>query len=54
MLANLSFAAVAVGTGAYGKRLVDPIYIHAALDRAFNAAYIEGRSAVLQVALGSH
>jgi hypothetical protein len=54
MLANLRFAAVAVGIGAYGKRLVDPNYIHAALDHAFNAVHIESRSAVLQVALGSH
>lgn len=48
------FAAMARAFGAHGERLADPGDIDAALDRAFHAVRSEGRSAVLQVALGPH
>ncbi|MBI5721393.1 MAG: thiamine pyrophosphate-requiring protein [Burkholderiales bacterium] len=51
---DVDFAAMARGAGAHGERLVDPNDIEAALDRAFDALRIEGRGAVLQVALGPH
>lgn len=51
---DVDFVAMAGGTGAHGERLVDPNDIDAALDRAFDAVRIEGRSALLQVALGPH
>ncbi|MEO8057684.1 MAG: thiamine pyrophosphate-requiring protein [Burkholderiales bacterium] len=53
-LPDVDFAAMARGAGAYGERLVDPNDINEALDRAFDVVRIEGRSAVLQVALGAH
>jgi len=37
-----------------GRCLVDPADIDATLHRAFDAVRTEGRSAVLQVALGPH
>lgn len=51
---QLDFAAMAAAAGAQGERLVDPAEIEAALDRAFDAVRRQGRSAVLQVALGPH
>lgn len=51
---DVDFSAQAHGAGAHGERLVDPADIDAALDRAFDAVRNEGRSAVLQVALGPH
>jgi acetolactate synthase-1/2/3 large subunit len=51
---DVDFTAMARGVGALGERLVDPNDVDAALDRAFTAVRTEGRSAVLQVALGPH
>lgn len=51
---DVDFTAMARGVGALGERLVDPNDVDAALDRAFAAVRTEGRSAVLQVALGPH
>jgi acetolactate synthase-1/2/3 large subunit len=51
---DVDFAALARAVGAHGERLIDPVDIEAALTRAFDAVRIEGRSAVLQVALGPH
>lgn len=51
---DVDFSALARGAGAHGERLVAPADIDAALDRAFSVVRTEGRSAVLQVALGPH